>query len=152
MQQAVQLLNTVQMQNYCQFEESFYQPEEGVAKCSPISSMVAEICLQYYEENTVNYRLENKRVLFCIRCVDDILIIFYSSRITIQQIHTYMNNLHHQLTFKPTLEENNAISYLDLTITRLNTSIDINIFRKLTTTDTTIHYTSNYPLEENWRN
>jgi hypothetical protein len=141
------LLNTVLRQNYCQFADSFYQPEKGVAVGSPISSIVVEIFLQYYEENTVKYHLENKRILFYNRYVDDILIIFDSSRITIEKVHTYIKNVHHQLTFKPTPEENNAISYLDLTITRLNTSIDINIFRKPTTTDTTIHYTSNRPVE-----
>jgi hypothetical protein len=45
------------------------------------------------------------------------------------------------------MEENNAIDYLDLTLIRQNNSIDINIFRKPTTTDTTIHFTSNHHAE-----
>jgi hypothetical protein len=51
------------------------------------------------------------------------------------------------VTAKLTMEENNAIDYLDLTFTRQNNSIDINSFRKPTTTNTTIHYTSNHPVE-----
>jgi hypothetical protein len=43
--------------------------------------------------------------------------------------------------------ENNAINYLDLTLIRQKYSIDISIFRKPTTTDATIHYTSNHPIE-----
>jgi hypothetical protein len=63
------------------------------------------------------------------------------------QIHTKLDSLHHCLTFKPTAEENNAVNYLYLTITRQNNSLGINIFRKPTTTDTTIHYPSNHPME-----
>jgi hypothetical protein len=34
-----------------------------------------------------------------------------------------------------------------LTLTRQNNAITINIFWKPTTTDTTIHYASNHPME-----
>jgi hypothetical protein len=66
---------------------------------------------------------------------------------TIEQIHTELNSLHQCLIFKSTTKENNAISYLDFTLTRLNDSIDIRTFCKHTTTDTTIHYTSNHLME-----
>jgi hypothetical protein len=49
--------------------------------------------------------------------------------------------------FTLTIEENNTINYLDLTLIRQKDSIDISIFRKPTTTDATIHYTSNHPIE-----
>jgi hypothetical protein len=58
-----------------------------------------------------------------------------------------MDDLHRYLTFKPTLEEYNAINYLDLKISRLNASLDINIFNKTTTTDTT-HPTTHW--NKNW--
>jgi hypothetical protein len=75
--------------------------------------------------------------------------IYDSNRITTKQIDTYMNNTHlNHLAFKPTYEENNTVSYLDLRLSRHNTSVITNIFRKPTTTDTTIHYTSNHPLEQ----
>ena len=42
---------------------------------------------------------------------------------------------------------NNIISFLDLQITRLPTAIDINIYRKPTTTNTTINFRSNHSIE-----
>jgi len=39
------------------------------------------------------------------------------------------------------------INFLDLTITRRNTHIEIDIYRKPTTTDTTMHFTSTHPIE-----
>jgi hypothetical protein len=146
-QQALLAPDTILMHNYCQFEGSFYQPKKGVAMGSPISGIAAEIFLQYYEEKIVKRYLENKMILSYNRYVDDILIIFNSRKMTIEQIHTELNGLQQCLIFKLTTEENNAISYLDLTLTRLNDSIDISVFRKPTTTDTTIHYTSNHPTE-----
>jgi hypothetical protein len=77
-QQALQLLDTILMQNYCQFEDFAYQPRKGLAMGSPISSIVAEIILQHYEENTVKHCLENNRIFYRDRYVDDILIIFDS--------------------------------------------------------------------------
>jgi hypothetical protein len=47
----------------------------------------------------------------------------------------------------PTIEENNSISFLNLLITRQPSAIEIDIYRKPTTTDTTINYTSNHPTE-----
>ena len=44
-------------------------------------------------------------------------------------------------------EENNTINFLDLTITRKHKKLDINIYRKPTTTDTTIHYKSSHPIQ-----
>jgi hypothetical protein len=49
---------------------------------------------------------------------------------------------------KPIYEESNTVNYLDLTLTGNNTTSTTNIFRKPTTTDTTIHYTSNHPMEQ----
>jgi len=47
-------------------------------------------------------------------------------------------------------EENNTINYLDISVHRNNNNnnnIDISIYRKPTSTDTTIHLSSNHPYE-----
>ena len=58
-----------------------------------------------------------------------------------------MNNLHKYVKFKQTEEEHNAINYLDLHIHRNNNNIQLGIYRKPTQSDTTIHFTSNHPLQ-----
>jgi len=45
------------------------------------------------------------------------------------------------------MEENNNITYLDPSIQRNNNDLHLGTNRKLTQTDTTIHLTSNHPLE-----
>jgi len=55
--------------------------------------------------------------------------------------------LHPNLQFTPTLEQNNTVNFLDLHIIRHPNKIEIDIYRKPTTTDTTINFTSNHPTE-----
>ena len=53
----------------------------------------------------------------------------------------------HQFTIYPTLESNGYINFLDLTIIRSSMHIETDIYRKPTTTDTTIHFTSTHHNE-----
>jgi hypothetical protein len=43
--------------------------------------------------------------------------------------------------------ENNSIEYMDLLIIRQTDRMEIDIYHKPTTTDLTIHATSNHPME-----
>jgi hypothetical protein len=58
-----------------------------------------------------------------------------------------MNNIHKFLQFKPTKEINSTINFLDLSIIRKHNELVMNIYRKPTTIDTTMHYNSNHPME-----
>jgi hypothetical protein len=58
-----------------------------------------------------------------------------------------MNNIHKHIEFKLTAEENGNISYLDISIHRDNSHLQMGIYRKPMQTDTTIHFMSNHPLE-----
>jgi len=59
----------------------------------------------------------------------------------------YTNSMHENLQFNPTQESNDYIDCLDLTIIRGTFHLEIDIYRKPMTTDTTIHFLSNHPNE-----
>ena len=59
----------------------------------------------------------------------------------------YTNTMHTNLQFNPTPKSNGHINFLDLTIIRRNTYIEVDTYRKPTTIDTTIHFTSIHPNE-----
>jgi hypothetical protein len=80
--------------------------------------------------------------------VDDILIIYDSSFINTKAITQYANAIYNSLQFNPTPENAGQIYFLELTITRKTTNLEIDIFRKPTTTNTTINYLSSHPLEQ----
>jgi hypothetical protein len=78
--------------------------------------------------------------------MDDILII-YDSMINPDSILQYIKIIHSNIQLHPTHETDNSINFLDLSITRKATHLSINIYRKPTTTDNTIHFLSN----KNWQ-
>ena len=86
-------------------------------------------------------------IVYYKRYVDDIFIIIYTSRINDNTNRDRMNSIDKNLESKITLETNNSINYLDMTIIRSTKGIEINIYRKPTSTDITIHRNSNHPQD-----
>jgi len=146
--QIITLLEVTLQQNYFSFCNNIYQPEKGVSMGSPISNTVAEIFLQDLENTHLKQILDKQNITFYTRYVDDILLIYNTNHTTPEIIHSHINKIHPNLQFTPTLEHNNSISFLDLLIIRHPTQIETDIFRKPTTTDTTINHTSNHPTEQ----
>jgi hypothetical protein len=131
-------------QNYFQYNDKYFKPTQGIAMGSPLSSTLAEIYLQYFEEMMIKHWMETSEITYYRRYVDDIMI-FHQNKINEDAINNYMN-IHKHSEFKLTAEESNNISYLDLSIHRDNHNLQMGIYRKPTQTDTNIHFTSNHPL------
>ena len=74
--------------------------------------------LQYFEELLVKHWLESKEIIFYRWYVDDIFMIFDQSKINIDMINNHLNMTVPHLEFMHTIEENNTIIYLDLSIQR----------------------------------
>jgi hypothetical protein len=94
--------------------------------------------------------MESKDITLYTRYVDDILIIYDSSSATPNAITQYADAIHNSLQFSPTPENAGQINFLDLTITRKTTNLEVDIFRKPTTTNTTINYLPATHLRKNW--
>ena len=113
---------------------------------SPISSTITEIFLQYLEDTHIKQLIDSKNIIFYTRYADNILIIYNTTRTTPDLINTFINQVHTAIQLNPTYE-NNCISFLDLLIIRKTSCLETDIRRKLTTTDTTINFSSNHPTE-----
>jgi hypothetical protein len=114
---------------------------------SPILSLIAEIFLQYYEDIHIKQLFDTKNIALYTRYVDDILIIYDTTKIQPHIINTCINQIHDNIKLDPTYETHSSINYLDLTVTRKQTNLEIDICRKPTTTDTKINFHSNQPIE-----
>jgi hypothetical protein len=114
---------------------------------SPISSITAEIYLQYYKDLFLKHLFESQNIIYYTRYVDDIFIIFDNTKIDPDCLTESMNSIHDNIIFKLTHEISNQINFLDLLIIRKESTIEIDIYRKPTTTDTTINFLSNHPME-----
>jgi len=113
----------------------------------PISSLIAEIFLQYYEDIHIKQLLDTKNIALYTRHVDDILILYDITKIHLHIINTYTNQIHNNLKLNPTHETRSSINFLDLKITRKQTNLEIDIYRKPATNDTIINFFSNHPIE-----
>ena len=69
---------------------------------SPLSGLIAEIFLQHYEDTKIKHLLDTKNIAFYIWYVDDILIIFDTTKIDTHTINAYINNINKNLKLNPT--------------------------------------------------
>ena len=145
--QIIELTGAVLSQNYFMFQDKIYHTNKGVAMGSTISNTIAEIFIQHYENTYIKHILDTKNIRYYTRYIDDILIIYDRNRITHESITQRINKIYKDIEFNPTHKTNNTINFLNLQITRNTQNLEISIYRKPTTTDTTIHSTSNHPME-----
>jgi len=145
-------------QNYFTYPNQVSRPTKEVAMGFPISGIIAEIFLQSLERTHFKPLLDNKHIIFYTRYIDDILIIYDTAQMnldtithytnTINTITHYTNTINNYFELLPTPEQNNEVSFLDLAIIRNTPHLQTDIFRKPTTTNTTISYLSNHPQEQ----
>ena len=88
--QIITILHTILKQNYFEFQETIYHPSKGIAMGSPISGTMAEIFLQHIENKHIKQLLDSKNIVFYTRYVDDIFIIFDTTRITPDEIQIHV--------------------------------------------------------------
>ena len=74
--------------------------------------------LQPLEQSHVRYLLDSKHITFYTRYVDDILIIYDASCTNPNVRAQYSNSIHRSLQLNPTVEANDRINFLDLSIIR----------------------------------
>ena len=106
-QQILQLLKVITEQNYFQYNNQYFKSEKGIAMGSPTSATLAEIYLQLIEERYIKHWIEKQNIVYYKRYVDDIFIIFDTSRINEETIKDNMNSIDEHLEFKITEEINN---------------------------------------------
>jgi hypothetical protein len=93
--QILSLLEIILEQNYFQFKQKINKPKQGVAMGSPISGLIAEIFLQHHEQKHVKQALDKKHVLLYTRYVNDVMVIYDSTRINTQQRAVQYNTQEH---------------------------------------------------------
>ena len=107
----------------------------------PVSGIVVELYLKYFEELSSRRRLENGEILYYRWYVDDI-IVFDENKTKEDTISENMNNVRKYFEFILTEEEIRNVNYLDVCICRLH-----RIYRGPTQTDTIMNFMFNHQME-----
>jgi len=79
-QLTLNIITTLIEQNYFQYNGEIYQPTKGIAMGSPLSSKMAEIYTQYFENLYITHWLESAEIIYYKRYVDDIFIVYDTSK------------------------------------------------------------------------
>jgi len=85
------LLNVILNYNCFKYYGKCFKPIKGIAMGLPISGIVAELYLQYFEELSIGHWLESGEILYYRRFVDYFLIIFDQNKTNEPGISFRMN-------------------------------------------------------------
>jgi len=91
-----------------------------IAMGSPISGLIAEAYLQHIEGKYIKHGLNTNEITYYRRYVDDILILYDTTKTQDIIIKQNMNNINKNLQFQMTAEKDKLINYLDLELRRNN--------------------------------
>ena len=111
------LLSLAAIELYFIFNNILYKQIDGVAMGSPLGPSPANAFLAHHEQNWLDsYPLEY-RPLYYWRYVDDIFVLFKSSD-HLKRFQSYLNSCHVNMSFTIETEQNNKISFLDVSVIR----------------------------------
>ena len=83
--------------------------------------------LQHFEDIHIKQFLDTKNILLYTQYVDDILIIYNTTRTHPHAINAHINQIYDNIKLNPTNGNNMCINVLDLTIIRRQTNLEIDI-------------------------
>ena len=130
----VLLLNFALSNNYFVFEGQTYKQIHGCALGSPISPVVANICMEKIEEmaiKTTSYPQKTWK-----RFVDHSFSIIKKN--TVETFHNTLNSLDPSIQFTFEHEHNGKLAFLDTVIARKNGKLNNDVYQKPTHMDKTL--------------
>jgi hypothetical protein len=73
---------------------------------------IPELFLQHLENIHIKQLIDSKNIILYTHYIDDLLIIYDTTRTTPDFINTYINQVHTYIQLNPTYENNNCIASL----------------------------------------
>lgn len=130
-------------QNQFSFNNDFYRLTHGTSMGNPLSCFISNTFMGILETNLKEKGLLPKT---WFRYVDDVFSIV--KRNEIQNLLEILNSQYPTIQFTVEIEsEDHQLPFLDLLLTRSGQKIDVNVFRKSTTTDRYITIDSFSPIQ-----
>ena len=140
-------LLTVSVKSSCfLFNDVYYKQIDGVAMGSPLGPTLANLFLVYHEDKWLDNCPLQFRPKYYRRYVDDIFLMFESKNHVKKFLH-YMNSRYPNIKFTCEEEINNNISFLDISITRVNNKLITSLYRKKTFSGVYMNYNSFLPVK-----
>ena len=136
----ISLLNFVLSNNYFVYNDSIYKQIHGCAMGSPVSPVVANLCMEAIEEMAINTTPVPPKVWK--RYVDDSFCII--KRNAVDSFHNTLNSIDQHISFTIEEENNNQIAFLDALVSRKDNALIVDVYRKPTHTDRYLDFFSHH--------
>ena len=138
----IEMIEKVLSTNYFQLGTDFYEQTEGAAMGSPLSPVLANLYMDFFEEMAID-TATHKPTLW-IRYVDDTFVIWTHGDSELQAFLGHLNSLRESIQFTMEEEEQGQLPFLDVLVKRKGSNLTTSVYRKPTSTDCYLNYQSNH--------
>ncbi|XP_068757357.1 uncharacterized protein [Montipora capricornis] len=129
--------------NYFMFNDRIYKQVHGCAMGSPVSPVVANLCMEESEESAIS--ISSVRPNIWKRYVDDsFCIIGKNDSDAVASFPDSLNSIDQHISFTIEQESNGQLPFLDTLISRDNGKLLVDIYRKRTHTDRYLDFHSHH--------
>ena len=135
------MLNNCVYNNIFLFNDIPYEQLDGCPMGGCISPTLANIFLCYHDEKWLNDCPHEFKPIMYRRYVDDTFLLFKESS-HIQLFHEYLNSKHTRISFTYEVENNDAISFLDVLVSKIGNSFQTSTYVKTTNTGLGMKFSS----------
>lgn len=130
----VQAIETVLDTTYFQFRGEYYEQTEGAAMGSPLSPTIANIFMEYFEQEALRTARLKPKLWF--RYVDDTFSVWPHGIEKLPDFIEHLNSITPGIKFTYEIEENGKLPFLDVNVHRnKNGGISTSVYRKSTCSD-----------------
>ena len=127
------------------FDGEIYSQTDGVAMGSPLGPTLANIFLCFHEKRWLESCPREFKPLYFKRYVDDIFCLFNSEN-QVNKFHRYLCSRHVNMNFSKEVEKDSNISFLDVSVTKINNEYITSLYRKSTFSGLYMNFKSHVPL------
>nr|XP_022909662.1 uncharacterized protein LOC111420848 [Onthophagus taurus] len=116
---------------YFSWKGEFYEQCEGAAMGSPLSPVIANFCMEMFEEEALK-----KSPKLWLHYVDDSFVIWQHGKEQLQEFLDHLNSQHPMIKFTMETETAKQLPFQDVLVTRkTNGSMELGVYRKKTQTN-----------------
>ena len=126
---------------YFSYGGNFYEPKEGAVMGSPVSAVVANLYMKFFEELALETAPTRPRLWK--RCVDDTFCILRKG--STKELFHHLNGVRLTIKFTMEQEEDGTLLFVNMLVRRREDgSWDVSVYRKPMHTDRHLHFKSHH--------
>lgn len=138
------LVFALESSNVFQTQSNTYKQRFGLPMGGILSTAISSIVLDHFFEYMLPYNMINDGILFFSKHVDDILCVLKKE--FTQQFNDCLNDLYDRLFFTMNFQDNDSISYFDMTFVAEGKSIKTCWYQKEICFGRILNYWSHHPM------